>query len=695
MSKSPKYIIIKKIVQDHNTLLNLTTDDHTQYALLAGRSGGQTLIGGTASGNNLTLQSTSNATKGKILFGTSAYDEVNNRLGIGTASPGQIVELSVASNDTSVAPADIGYTFQITNTDTTLNNFAGLSFGQVAGRMDAIVGAVFAGRTAGARATDLVFYTETANTLSERMRILGSGNVGIGTVSPATRFHLAGTTSSHYAQIDTGLNFSQVSAATALTPTIQALAGNVDVGDHRYTVTYITALGETGVGTPSNTVTITAGNQQVALSNIPVSSDYRVTSRKIYRTKAGGSIYMFYPLTTIANNTETTFNDNVADANLGAVSGVGIWYGVNTTNNLIRVNGNKAMTVDSFMTTFGVQAGNAGAYGGQNSLFGNQAGRQITSGANNTCMGHVAGNGITDGGGNACFGGAAGYLFNGSYNTLIGAQAGYTAGTKSNNTLIGGNAGFYLSTGSTNTFLGAYAGYSSGVTTGSSNVFLGAYAGYYETGSQKLFIDNQSRTNEATARTNSMLYGVFNATVASQTLTMNGMFGINTIPTSALHGVTTLSAATGNEIAYQLNYTTNTATSGNDTGLLINMTDTASPGTSNLLDLQVGGVSKFKVDNTGTITNTGGIITKVTVVTDTYQILVTDYAVVGNKVTDFTITLPTAVVGQIFNIKNINTGIVTLEGSGSDTIDGELNQAINQWENITVQCSANNYWIIL
>lgn len=56
--------------------------------LSTGVSGGQSVVGGTLSGNNLTLSSTSNATKGKILFGTSAYDEVNNRLGIGTATPG-------------------------------------------------------------------------------------------------------------------------------------------------------------------------------------------------------------------------------------------------------------------------------------------------------------------------------------------------------------------------------------------------------------------------------------------------------------------------------------------------------------------------------------------------------------------------------------------------------------------------------
>jgi hypothetical protein len=42
-------------------------DDHTQYALLAGRAGGQTVIGGSASGEDLSLQSTSHVTRGNIV----------------------------------------------------------------------------------------------------------------------------------------------------------------------------------------------------------------------------------------------------------------------------------------------------------------------------------------------------------------------------------------------------------------------------------------------------------------------------------------------------------------------------------------------------------------------------------------------------------------------------------------------------
>lgn len=55
-------------VIDHGTLAGLSDDDHTQYGLLAGRSGGQILTGGTASGDDLTLRSTTNGTKGNIII---------------------------------------------------------------------------------------------------------------------------------------------------------------------------------------------------------------------------------------------------------------------------------------------------------------------------------------------------------------------------------------------------------------------------------------------------------------------------------------------------------------------------------------------------------------------------------------------------------------------------------------------------
>jgi hypothetical protein len=107
--KGGAWVSLTGVSADHGALSGLSDDDHTQYALLAGRVGNQTLIGGTAAAGTLTLQSTSNVTRGKVLLGTSAYDEVNNRLGVGVSSPATDVEVygtgggtRIRLNDTSV-----------------------------------------------------------------------------------------------------------------------------------------------------------------------------------------------------------------------------------------------------------------------------------------------------------------------------------------------------------------------------------------------------------------------------------------------------------------------------------------------------------------------------------------------------------------------------------------------------------------
>ncbi|KYG66736.1 hypothetical protein AZI86_06745 [Bdellovibrio bacteriovorus] len=70
----------------------LSSDLFSQYARLAGRSGGQTLYGGTSSGNSLTLDSSSNATKGNIVLNPSG-----GNVGIGTPSPSAKLETNLNS----------------------------------------------------------------------------------------------------------------------------------------------------------------------------------------------------------------------------------------------------------------------------------------------------------------------------------------------------------------------------------------------------------------------------------------------------------------------------------------------------------------------------------------------------------------------------------------------------------------------
>ena len=72
---------------DHGALTGRDGDDHAGYLWGLGRGGGQTLNGSNLASQDLTLSSTSHTTKRNILFGTSVYDEVNNRLGI-NGTPG-------------------------------------------------------------------------------------------------------------------------------------------------------------------------------------------------------------------------------------------------------------------------------------------------------------------------------------------------------------------------------------------------------------------------------------------------------------------------------------------------------------------------------------------------------------------------------------------------------------------------------
>lgn len=93
-------------------------------------------------------------------------------------------------------------------------------------------------------------------------------------------------------------------------------AGNVENGAHRYAVSFVTAIGES---LPSEYVIVTVVDKtadgKVALSSIPLGPT-GTTARKVYRTVAAGSALKL--LTTLSDNTTTTYTDNTADASLSA-----------------------------------------------------------------------------------------------------------------------------------------------------------------------------------------------------------------------------------------------------------------------------------------------------------------------------------------------------------------------------------------
>jgi hypothetical protein len=225
--------------------------------LSTGVAGGQSVVGGTAASNSLTLSSTTNATKGKLLFGTSAYDEVNNRLGIGTASP--VTNLHLSYSDNSYIQ---GMVLQNTNTGTTaitgmlLRNAAGTYVGQVSyypsnyiiaaqansvslGSVDQQRLSFGANTSATGSAQDITFSTFGTNS-TYQMQIKGNGNVQINSNTDAGyRFDVNGT-----ARVQGALNFNPTNTASGTTgnQTINKASGTVNIAAAGTTVTVTNSL---------------------------------------------------------------------------------------------------------------------------------------------------------------------------------------------------------------------------------------------------------------------------------------------------------------------------------------------------------------------------------------------------------------------------------------------------------------------
>lgn len=156
----------------------------------------------------------------------------------------------------------------------------------------------------------------------------------------------------------------------------------------------------------------------------------------------------------------------------------------------------------SNLVILGAEAFTAATTANNAVIIGTTAGSVITTANNITAVGYQSAISLTTGSNNSYYGSQAGYLaVDGGLNTHIGMQSGYSN--------VHGNY---------STYLGHTAGYS---TTGDFGVYIGYSAGYFETGSNKLFIDTYNRSNEATGRIQSLIYGIFAGTPAGQTLSFN------------------------------------------------------------------------------------------------------------------------------------------------------------------------------
>lgn len=176
-------------------------------------------------------------------------------------------------------------------------------------------------------------------------------------------------------------------------------------------------------------------------------------------------------------------------------------------------------------TAIGIGAFKKNTTGYQNTTIGTYTLWANTTGSNNTANGYEALNRNTTGSQNtACGGGALYFNTLGSYNTAYGTSAMWSNTEGNYNIGIGYGANYFNQTGSNNTIIGSGAGKGTTEHDKSGNIFIGYEAGYYETGDNKLYIEN---SNSSTP----LIGGDFSA----NEVYLNGTVGIgNTTPSYKL-----------------------------------------------------------------------------------------------------------------------------------------------------------------
>ena len=107
---------------------------------------------------------------------------------------------------------------------------------------------------------------------------------------------------------------------TAPTTALSGAAGTMTDGAHTAAITYYTEFGETTIGASGTARTTAVGsNGDINLTAIPCDPMGLAVGRKVYVSKAGTSTPLYY-VSTITNNTATTYTITVPDTSLSWAS---------------------------------------------------------------------------------------------------------------------------------------------------------------------------------------------------------------------------------------------------------------------------------------------------------------------------------------------------------------------------------------
>jgi hypothetical protein len=141
-------------------------------------------------------------------------------------------------------------------------------------------------------------------------------------------------------------------------------------------------------------------------------------------------------------------------------------------------------------------------------------------------------------------------------------------------------------------------------------------------------------------------------------------------------------------------------TTGNPTAIKLNITNTASGSTSNLMDLQVGGVSKFKVDKAGFLTSYNTFNTQ----TASYTLALTDASKIiemnASSAATITVPLNSSVafpIGTEIAIFNYSNQTTTIAGASGVTIRSYAGSLIlySQYTGATLIKRGTDEWYLI
>ena len=472
-------------------------------------------ISGSITASNVTAGQVVVAGTGGVLSGSNNFfwDNTNSRVGIGTSNP----QVSFHVGEGSDAPAISNTSLLVSNAGTT-----NLAVRDATNNVELMNYAYSGGGLVGT-ATNHSYGIRTNN--ATRMTIDTSGNVGIGTGSPASQLHVFNSSTSLNMLVETTsapsnsgfylrhpsndgylINRGDLSLflfdATAWPILIRTLAAQpVSIHTNGTERLRVTSGGNVGIG----------GTNPISRFEVTGSTGDSSAAALHLVNASGASIFYARNDQYIGVGTSTlTSGRSITTAADIEVYGVRVGRGAGgvSDNTAVGASALNANTTGVENTAFGNNSLAANLGGSSNTAVGCFALLANTSGIENTAIGRAALYSNTVGGRNTAIGRASlANMINGSYNTAVGVNALINATSSSENTALGYGPLWY-STGGNNTAVGSLALYGvSGQSTATNNTAIGIYAGYSVTSGGSNFFGGREAGYSSSIAENNVLIG--------------------------------------------------------------------------------------------------------------------------------------------------------------------------------------------